>query len=146
MRPRQCLDTRRAGEEDAHMIIGAHILLYSKDPQADRAFLRDVLLLRAIDIGAGWIIFELPPAEAAVHPSNGEFAQRHGGHNLVGALLYFMCDDLHATVESLCAKHVTCSDITVEPWGVKTTIQLPSGGEIGLYQPTHPTAIGPAAR
>ncbi len=79
------------------MIVGAHILLYSKDPEADRAFFRDVLQFRAVDIGRGWLIFKLPPAEAAVHPSSGEFAQRHSGHDLMGSLMYLMCDDLAAT-------------------------------------------------
>ncbi len=123
------------------MIVGAHILLYSKDPEADRAFFRDVLQFRAVDIGRGWLIFRLPPAEAAVHPSSGEFAQRHSGHNLIGSLMYLMCDDLAATVASLRGQDVACSEVTEEPWGIKTTILLPSGSEIGLYQPTHPTAL-----
>jgi catechol 2,3-dioxygenase-like lactoylglutathione lyase family enzyme len=123
------------------MIVGAHILLYSKDPDADRAFFRDVLQFRSIDIGRGWLIFELPPAEAAVHPSDGAFAQRHGGHELVGSLMYLMCDDLRATIASLHEHHVACSEISEEAWGIKTTIRLPSGSEIGLYQPTHPTAL-----
>lgn len=123
------------------MIIGAHILLYSKDPEADRAFLRDVLEFPSIDIGRGWLIFALPAAEAAVHPSNGEFAQRHGGQELIGSLLYLMCDDLQATVAALAAKQVRCTAVSEEPWGIKTTIRMPSGGELGLYQPTHPTAL-----
>ena len=123
------------------MIIGAHILLYSTDPEADRAFFRDVLQFRSVDVGRGWLIFELPPAEAAVHPSDGDFAQRHGGHELIGSLMYLMCDDLRATLESLRRHHVAASDITEAPWGIKTTITLPSGSEIGLYQPTHPTAL-----
>lgn len=123
------------------MIVGAHILLYSKDPEADRAFFRDVLKFRAVDIGRGWLIFELPPAEAAVHPSNGEFAQRHSGHDLIGSLVYLMCDNLEATIGSLRAQQIICSEISEEAWGIKTTIRLPSGSEIGLYQPTHPTAL-----
>ena len=123
------------------MIIGAHILLYSRDAEADRAFLRDVLEFPSIDIGRGWLIFALPAAEAAVHPSNGEFAQRHGGQELIGSLLYLMCDDLKATVASLETKQVHCTAISEEPWGIKTTIRMPSGGELGLYQPTHPTAL-----
>jgi hypothetical protein len=123
------------------MIVGAHILLYSKEPEADRAFFRDVLQFRAVDVGRGWLIFELPPAEAAVHPSDGTFAQRHGGHDLIGSLVYLMCDDLQATIASLRAQRVACSEVSEEPWGIKTTIRLPSGSEIGLYQPTHPTAL-----
>lgn len=128
------------------MMTGAHVLIYSKDPDADRAFFRDVLQFRAVDAGGGWLIFELPPAEVAVHPAGGEFAQQHGGHSLIGALLYLMCDDLRATITWLETKKVSCTAIDEEPWGIKTTIRLPSGGELGLYQPTHPTAIGLSAR
>ena len=124
------------------MIIGAHILIYSTDPEADRAFFRDVLEFPSIDIGHGWLIFALPPAEAAVHPSDGQFAQRHGGHDLPGALLYLMCDDLNAFIASLAAKNIRCTEIETAAWGIRTTIRMPSGGEIGLYQPSHPTALG----
>jgi hypothetical protein len=124
------------------MIIGAHVLIYSTDPEADRAFFRDVLQFPSIDIGRGWLIFALPPAEAAVHPSDGQFAQRHGGHDLPGALLYLMCDDLPTFVASLATRNVYCTEIETVAWGIKTTIRMPSGGEIGLYQPTHPTALG----
>jgi catechol 2,3-dioxygenase-like lactoylglutathione lyase family enzyme len=124
------------------MIIGAHVLIYSTNPEADRAFFRDVLEFPFVDIGHGWLIFALPPAEAAVHPSDGQFAQRHGGHDLPGALLYLMCDDLNALVASLAAKDVRCTEIETENWGIRTTIRMPSGGEIGLYQPSHRTALG----
>jgi hypothetical protein len=123
------------------MIIGAHVLIYSTDPEADRVFFRDVLEFPSIDIGRGWMIFALPPAEAAVHPSDGNFAQRHGGHDLPGALLYIMVDDLKAFVAELAAKSVACTEIETEAWGIKSTIRMPSGGEIGVYQPTHPTAL-----
>lgn len=123
------------------MITGAHILLYSKDPEADRVFFRDILEFRAVDVGEGWLIFALPPAEAALHPLSGNNEQLHGGHYLLGAVLYLMCDDLHSFINSLKVKNVTCTSVTEEPWGMKTTIRLPSGGEIGLYQPTHPTAL-----
>ena len=123
------------------MITGAHFLLYSKDPEADRAFFRDVLEFPSVDAGHGWLIFAMPPAEAAIHPSEGHSAQTHGGHALLGAVLYLMCDDLAAFAASLKAKNVVCSEIETAPWGIKTTIPLPSGGEIGLYQPTHPTAL-----
>lgn len=122
------------------MITGAHLLLYSTDPEGDRAFVRDVLQFRSVDVGGGWLIFGLPPAEMAIHPSNG-FAHLHAGHALLGAVLYLMCDDVLAVVESLAARNVACSAIEHAPWGIKTTIPLPSGGEIGLYQPTHPTAL-----
>lgn len=124
------------------MIYGAHFLLYSSEPEADRAFLCDVLDLRSVDAGHGWLIFALPPAELAVHPAEGTFVQRHGDHDLLGAVLYLMCDDVLAVVRDLRTKQVTCSGIVVAEWGSSTTVPLPSGGRLGLYQPTHPTAIG----
>jgi hypothetical protein len=123
------------------MITGAHFLLYSKDPEADRAFFREILEFRAVDLGHGWLIFGLPPAELAVHPSDANFVQKHADHDLLGAILYLMCDDLLAMVKSLEAKNVRCAPITEARWGMSTSIALPSGGEIGLYQPTHLTAI-----
>ncbi|HET6177451.1 MAG TPA: VOC family protein [Candidatus Sulfotelmatobacter sp.] len=123
------------------MIIGAHFLLYSRDPEADRAFFRDVLGFRAIDAGEGWLIFAMPPAEAGIHPLDGEFSQRHAGHELLGAVLYLMCDDLEALMASLKAKNVHCTEVQTAGWGTTTTIRLPSGGSIGLYQPRHPTAF-----
>ena len=123
-------------------IIGAHVLLYSDNPEADRTFFRDILGFAAVDAGGGWLIFALPPAEAAIHPSDRERRQLHGGHRLLDSVLYLMCDDLLAVVKSLNDKGVSCSPAERERWGIKTTITLPSGGEIGLYQPTHPTALG----
>ena len=123
------------------MITGAHFLLYSKDPEADRAFFRDVLSFRSVDLGHGWLIFALPPSELAVHPADGDFAQRHAQRELAGVVLYLMCDDLHAFVEKLKSKNIQCSAIEEAGWGSKTTIPLPSGSEIGLYQPRHLTAI-----
>jgi hypothetical protein len=123
-------------------ITGAHLLLYSKDPEADRAFFRDVLSFPAVDAGGGWLIFGLPPAEVGIHPSEGERRQLHGGRQLLTSVLYLMCDDLPMLIKSLEAKNVSCSPVEEENWGIKTTIQLPSGSEIGLYQPTHPTALG----
>src|SRR5215467_9556832 len=123
------------------MIIGAHFLLYSKDPESDRAFFRDVLGFRYVDVGEGWLIFAMSPAEAAIHPLAGEFSQEHAGHQLLGAVLYLMCDDLDAQMASLKAKNVQCSAVEHAPWGSATTIPLPSGGRIGLYQPRHETAL-----
>ena len=123
-------------------IVGAHVLLYSDDADADRAFFRDVLGFRAVDAGGGWLIFALPPAEVAVHPAmGGNNRQLHAGHSLLGAVLYLMCADLRALIESLKSRKVSCSEIETAPWGIKTSIVLPSGGEIGLYQPTHPTPL-----
>ena len=123
------------------MITGAHVVLYSNDPEADRAFFRDVLEFRAVDAGHGWLIFKLPPAEAAVHPTDGDSAQVQAGHAMLDAELYLMCDDLQTLIQSLAAKNVICGPIDKASWGMKTTIRLPSGGTIGLYQPRHPTAL-----
>ncbi|HZF09711.1 MAG TPA: VOC family protein [Thermoanaerobaculia bacterium] len=114
------------------MLTGAHVILYSQDPDADRAFFRDVLGFPAVDAGHGWLIFALPPAEAAFHP-----AEENGRHEL-----YFTCDDVQATVRSLAAKNVPCAPIHEERWGLLTSFRLPGGGEVGLYQPKHPTAFG----
>lgn len=114
------------------MISGTHIVVYSKDAEADRAFFSDVLGFKSVDAGHGWLIFALPPAEAAFHPSDGG-----GVHEL-----YFMCNDLKAEIALLANKGVRCSDVHEARWGSITKIQLPSGGEIGLYQPKHPTAFG----
>lgn len=111
------------------MINGSHVIIYSKDPESDRIFFRDILKFPAVDAGHGWLIFALPPAEAAFHP-----AEKNDLHEL-----YFMCDDLKSTMESL--KKVECGPVKEERWGSLTTILLPSGGKIGLYQPKHPTAI-----
>jgi len=123
------------------MITGAHLLLYSENPDADRAFLRDVLGFRFVDVGGGWLIFALPSAEVAIHAFDGASGQLHGERQLLGAVLYLMCDDLGSYLETLTAKGVRYSEIAEAPWGIKTTLVLPSGGEIGLYQPTHPTAL-----
>lgn len=119
------------------MITGGHVLLYSKDPAADRAFFSDVLQLKSVDAGGGWLIFALPPAEVAVHPADGESSE----DRLLHTQLYLMCYDLAATIESLKAKNIKCTEIAQERWGIRTTIVLPSGGELGLYQPKHPTAF-----
>ena len=123
-------------------ITGTHILLYTKDAEADRAFFRDVLEFPAVDAGHGWLIFGLPQAEAGLHPGDDSQLQKHAERSLLGAVVYFMCDDLDAVMKSLAAKKVKCTEIAEAEWGRKTTIVLPSGGEIGLYQPMHPTAIG----
>jgi len=123
------------------MIMGAHILLFSEKPELDRAFLRDVLNFPCVDVGHDWLIFALPPTEAAVHPADHETQHSGGGHKMLGAHFYLMCKDLKTYMKSLEAKKVTFGPITKERWGIKTAIRLPSGGEIGLYQPSHPTAL-----
>ena len=124
------------------MITGTHVLFYSEKPETDRAFFRDVLGFNSVDAGGGWLIFALPPAEAAIHPTEGEsWQQVHGGRALIGAVVYLMCDDLQAEIKQLQAKKVSCSPVDAARWGSKTTFRLPGGGELGRYQPTHPTAI-----
>jgi catechol 2,3-dioxygenase-like lactoylglutathione lyase family enzyme len=91
------------------MINGVHFLLFSKDPEADRAFFRDILGFRAIDAGGGWLIFGLPPTEVGIHPGDGALAQPHGSHHLLGAVMYLMCDDLQSTMRSLRQKQIECS-------------------------------------
>jgi catechol 2,3-dioxygenase-like lactoylglutathione lyase family enzyme len=113
------------------MIFGAHVILYSKDAEADRAFLRDVLGFKSVDAGHGWLIFALPPGEAAVHPSDESASQE----------LYFMCDDLKAEIDALAKKGVKFSPLQEARWGSITKMTLPGGGEVGLYQPKHPTAL-----
>ena len=125
------------------MFVGSHVLLYSDNPEADRGFFRDVLGFPFVDVGHGWLIFRLPPGEVAVHSTDGEKHELvHAGHRMLGASLYLMCDDLAAQIKLLKAKNVSCTEIEEERWGIRTTIKLPSGGELGLYQPTHPTALG----
>ena len=113
------------------MIIGLHTLIYSKDAEKDRAFFRDVLGLNAIDSGGGWLIFAMPPTEMGVHPTEDE---EH-------AELYLMCDDVEKTVAELASKGVACSAIHDAGWGRLTTIAMPSGGKLGMYQPQHSMAI-----
>jgi hypothetical protein len=109
------------------MIIGAHSIIYSKDPEADRAFLRDVLNLKSVDAGGGWLIFGLPPAELAVHPSD-----KNNVHEF-----YLMCADLEEFVAGLAKRAVKCSPVQSLTWGMRTDITLPGGGKLGVYQPRH---------
>jgi catechol 2,3-dioxygenase-like lactoylglutathione lyase family enzyme len=112
------------------MVFGAHIIVYSRDATADRAFFRDVLGFSSVDAGHGWLIFALPPAELAVHPEES-----------AGSALYLMCDDLAAEIRTLEARGVRCSEVEEPRWGSVTSIRLPGGGEIGLYQPKHPSPL-----
>jgi len=117
------------------MVFGAHIIVYSKNAEADRAFLRDVLGFHSVDAGHGWLIFALPPAEVACHP-----AEENGRHEL-----YLMCDDLAAEMANLKSKGIECSEIHEERWGSLTHLRLPGGGLLGLYQPKHTLALTRAA-
>ena len=123
------------------MINGAHVLLYSDDADADRVFFRDVLKWPFVDAGHGWLIFKLPPGETAVHPRGmDKHSPVQAEHRQLGASLYLMCDDLAAQIKLLKEKNVQCTAVQEENWGFRTTIKLPSGGEIGIYQPKHQTA------
>lgn len=109
------------------MITGAHAIIYSTNPEADRAFLRDVLAFANVDVGHGWLIFALPPAEVAVHPGT-----RNDVHEL-----YLMCDDIEAFMKRMTEHSVTCSAIQSMGWGLLTKVDLPGGGKLGVYQPRH---------
>ena len=109
------------------MIIGAHAIIYTKDAEADRAFLSDVIGLSSVDVGGGWLIFTLPPSEVALHPS-----ERNDVHEL-----YLMCDDVDAFIAEMSAKKVRCSKVQEERWGRLTEVALPGGGKVGVYQPLH---------
>jgi catechol 2,3-dioxygenase-like lactoylglutathione lyase family enzyme len=114
-----------------NMIAGAHVIVYSKDAEADRVFFRDVLGFASVDAGHGWLIFALPPAELAFHPA--EDNNRHE--------LYFLCEDLEAEIIALTGRGVVCSAVKEAGWGSIAKFQLPGGGEVSLYQPKHPTAV-----
>jgi hypothetical protein len=109
------------------VIVGAHSIIYSTDPESDRAFLRDVLALASVDVGGGWLIFGLPPAELAVHPS---------GKNDVHEF-YLMCDDVEALIADMKTRGVLCSPVQNQGWGSLTHVSLPGGGKLGIYEPRH---------
>ena len=113
------------------MIYGAHVILYSTNAEADRAFFRDVLRYPHADAGHGWLIFALPPAEIAMHPS-----EKNDVHEL-----YLMCDDVRAFIEEMKQKNVPCTAIDEQRWGSITRLTLPGGGKIGVYQPKHDSPL-----
>jgi len=117
------------------MFTGAHSIIYSTNPDADRAFLRDVLALPSVDVGGGWLIFGLPPSEVAVHPSN-----QNDLHEL-----YLMCDDVEAFVAAMKRRHVDCAPVQNQGWGLLTRVTLPGGGKLGVYQPRHARPKAPSA-
>ena len=111
------------------MIISAHVLLFSQDPEADRKLFSEVLEFRSVDAGGGWLIFALPPRKLLCTPPTA----------IPGTPRSTSCATvLQSLIESLAAKNVTCGAIHSDRWGIRTTIPLPRGGQIGLYQPTHP--------
>jgi catechol 2,3-dioxygenase-like lactoylglutathione lyase family enzyme len=112
------------------VITGVHAVMFTRDADGLRAFLRDVLGFESVDAGGGWLIFALPPAELAAHPSDGDTSIE----------LYLMCDDIEATVAELQAKGVEFTrPVSDEDWGLVTAMRVPGGGQLGLYEPRHPT-------
>ena len=109
------------------MITGAHVMIFSKDAEADRAFLRDIVQIPCIDSGGGWLIFKLPPGELGVHPG-----ERNDHHEF-----YLICDDLDATIAGLSKKGVSTGEIMTAEWGRSTAVPLPGGGTIGVYEAWH---------
>ena len=108
------------------LLNGAHAIIYSKKAEADRAFLRDVLGLPHVDVGEGWLIFGLPPAEVAVHPGDNDQHE-----------LYMMCADIQAFVKEMKKRKVECGAILNRGWGLLCQVTLPGGGQLGVYEPRH---------
>jgi hypothetical protein len=109
------------------MIIGCHSVIYSKDPEKDREFLKDALKLPYVDVGNGWLVFGLPPSEVAVHPSERNNVQE----------LYLLCDNIKKTITQMKKMKVRCSPVTKQQWGLLTNLTLPGGGLLKMYQPLH---------
>ena len=115
------------------MINGSHVIVFSRDADADRAFIQDVLGFPGVDAGGGWLIFKLPPAEVAVHPADGD--PKHE--------LYLMCDDINATLEQLTAAGAQmAAPVSDQRWGLLASVRLPGGSELPLYEPRHAVAYG----
>jgi catechol 2,3-dioxygenase-like lactoylglutathione lyase family enzyme len=113
------------------MFNGAHVIMYSNNAEADRAFIRDTLGFAGVDSGDGWLIFKLPPAEIAVHPVEGDTKHE----------LYLMCDNIENVLAELAAKGVDVShSLRDEGWGLLASIRLPSGSDLSLYEPRHAVA------
>lgn len=115
------------------MINGAHVVIYSKNPEADRTFFRNILEFASVDAGHGWLIFAMPPLEAAFHDS-----EKDNQHEL-----YLMCDDISSTLKDLSAKNVQISEMTEQRWGKMAFLTLPGGGKLGIYEPKHPSPLQP---
>jgi hypothetical protein len=120
------------------MIIGAHSIIYSTNPVADRAFLRDVLKFPHVDVGEGWLVFGLPPSEVAVHPS-----EKNDVHEF-----YLMCDDLESLIAEMRQLNIVCGEIQNQDWGLRTHLNLPGGGRLGIYEPRHarPEGVTPISK
>jgi hypothetical protein len=113
------------------MISGLHLMIYSKDAEADKAFFRDILKLPNVDAGHGWLIFKGPPAELAFHPSQDSYYHE----------IYLMCDDIKSFAVRMSEQKVNCSEIKEERWGKTVNLTLPGGGNLGVYEPKHVRAI-----
>jgi len=109
------------------MINGAHAIIYSSNAEADKAFFKNILGLKNVDVGRGWLIFALPPSELAVHPSD----------NSTGHELYLMCDDIKTFIAEMKKNDISCSEPKDQGWGILTELKLPGGGMLGVYQPRH---------
>ncbi len=123
------------------MIFATHLLLYSRDPEGDRAFFRDVLGLSHVDSGGGWLIFALPPAEMGIHPAEENLPRSHADQGLATGTLYLMCDNLNETLADLAAKGVAHTEFREAEWGVASSVRLPGGSNLGLYEPRHKLAV-----
>jgi catechol 2,3-dioxygenase-like lactoylglutathione lyase family enzyme len=123
--------TAPSGDWRFPIINGAHIVIYTKDAEADRAFFRDVLKLSSVDGGQGWLIFAMPPLEAAFHDS-----EKNDQHEL-----FFMCEDIAGTLKDLKSKKVKVSGVSEQRWGKVAKFELPGGGKIGVYEPKHPSPL-----
>ena len=110
------------------MLIGAHSILYSRNAEADRAFLQDVLRLPSVDVGGGWLIFALPASEVAIHPTDDDAKHE----------LYLMCGDISEFIQVMKRHRIECGPVMHERWGLLTQLQLPGGGQLGVYEPRHP--------
>jgi len=115
------------------MINGAHVVIYTKDPDTDRDFFRDVFKFSSVDAGDGWLIFAMPPLEAAFHDSENHDSESRDRHEL-----FLTCDDIAATVKDLKARKVKVSDVSEQGWGSLATFTLPGGSQMGVYEPKHP--------
>jgi hypothetical protein len=109
------------------MIVGSHVIIYSRDQAVDRAFLRDVLKLPHVDVGGGWLIFGLPPSEVAIHPTDGVASHE----------FYLMCKDVGAFIAAMRGHALVCTPVREERWGLLTELTLPGGGKLGVYEPRH---------